>query len=223
MGISRLPPRALSFSSDHDGSSFRLNLSIKQPGELGRPSAPYPCLGTVSFNMPDCLRSLFCAGSTERTVDDSELGVTLPNQVDLPARPVAVQPEALGAVAVPEQRYGMFTFVDKPDDEDDVIDIVAVHGLGGHYEKTWTPNSETPQQQNWLKDLLPSRVPNARVMSFGYNSAVAFSKSVGDISTFAEQLLNKVIQKRRKLRNRRRPIVFVCHSLGGIVLKRVRN
>ena len=42
---------------------------------------------------------------------------------------------------------------------------MAVHGLNGHREKTWTVNNV-----NWLCDLLPSEVPNARIMSWGYDA-----------------------------------------------------
>ncbi len=43
--------------------------------------------------------------------------------------------------------------------------IVAVHGLNGHREKTWTVNNV-----NWLCDFLPSDVPNARILSWGYDA-----------------------------------------------------
>jgi hypothetical protein len=120
-----------------------------------------------------------------------------------------------------KERFGLFTF---HEGEESFIDIIAVHGLGGHYEDTWTwtpkkKNSGT--ECNWLKDLLPDEIPNARIMSFGYNSEVALSKSIGDIDTFADQLLNRVLLERPSEQQRRRPIIFVCHSLGGIVVKKV--
>jgi hypothetical protein len=120
------------------------------------------------------------------------------------------------------EQYGLFPF--QPESAESFVDIFAVHGLGGHYEDTWTwtpanPKSDTPC--NWLKDLLPAEIPNARIMSFGYNSAVARSRSIGDISTFAEQLVQLVRLERHSDRQRRRPIIFVCHSLGGIIVKKV--
>ncbi|SLM38624.1 Tetratricopeptide-like helical domain [Lasallia pustulata] len=48
---------------------------------------------------------------------------------------------------------------------DPTLDIVAVHGLNGHHEKTWTTNNV-----NWLRDLLPSDIPNARILSWGYDA-----------------------------------------------------
>jgi len=43
--------------------------------------------------------------------------------------------------------------------------IVAIHGLNGHREKTWTVGGV-----NWLRDLLPSDIPNARILSWGYDA-----------------------------------------------------
>jgi alpha-beta hydrolase superfamily lysophospholipase len=44
--------------------------------------------------------------------------------------------------------------------------IVAVHGLNGHSEKTWTADNGI----NWLRDLLPEDLPNARIFSWGYDA-----------------------------------------------------
>lgn len=70
--------------------------------------------------------------------------------------------------------------------------IVAVHGLGGHYEHTWTHENG----QWWLKDFLPNQISNARILSYGYNAAVAFSKSISTIENCARQLLNKIRNER---------------------------
>lgn len=46
-----------------------------------------------------------------------------------------------------------------------ICSIVAVHGLNGHREETWTVNGV-----NWLRDLLPTDIPNARICSWGYDA-----------------------------------------------------
>jgi hypothetical protein len=43
-----------------------------------------------------------------------------------------------------------------------------VHGLNGHCEKTW----------NWLRDLLPHDLPNARILSWGYDANTHSSSRV---------------------------------------------
>ncbi|KAI1372213.1 hypothetical protein F4677DRAFT_463534, partial [Hypoxylon crocopeplum] len=98
------------------------------------------------------------------------------------------------------------------------IDIVAVHGLNPldnplHAESTWTSEGRL-----WLRDFLPKRIPNARILLFGYNSSVAFRASTAGITEQAENLLNHVEAARTMDHNR--PLVFICHSLGGIVVKR---
>ncbi len=117
-------------------------------------------------------------------------------------------------------QYGMFIFQNKPSDESKVVDIVAVHGLNGHYQKTWT-QATSQGEVNWLQDLLPQQVPSARIMSYSYNSAVILSKAAAGIKTFAEQLLEDLIAWRITPCEQNRPIIFICHSLGGIVFKQV--
>jgi hypothetical protein len=48
--------------------------------------------------------------------------------------------------------------------------VVFVHGLTGDREKTWTARGAS---EPWTKALLPSELPTARVLTFGYNAYVA--------------------------------------------------
>lgn len=123
------------------------------------------------------------------------------------------------ALARPE--YGIHTLVARDPLAIGVTDIVAVHGLNGHYEKSWT---EEVSQYNWLRDTFTSSVGTltARVMSFYYNAKVQYSKSTADIFDFADQLLECLLMERQTETEKSRPIVFICHSLGGIVFKQVR-
>lgn len=51
----------------------------------------------------------------------------------------------------------------------DQTSIIFVHGLTGDREKTWTAkNAAAP----WPCSLLPSKVSNARVLTFGYDAYV---------------------------------------------------
>lgn len=72
----------------------------------------------------------------------------------------------------------------------------------------------------WLRDFVPTSIPEARILTYGYNSGVAFSSSASDITDYARDLLER-IRARRKRSTRERLIIFVCHSLGGIVFKKV--
>jgi hypothetical protein len=52
------------------------------------------------------------------------------------------------------------------------LSIVAVHGLNGHATRTWTTEKT---KKFWLRDpdLLPANLKSARILTFGYNAAVA--------------------------------------------------
>ena len=113
--------------------------------------------------------------------------------------------------------YGLFELANDPDTSTSV-DVIAVHGLQGHPFATWTHDDGNL----WLKDDLPGDVPSARILSFGYDSNIAFSRSVVTVEDIASQLLNDLYNEREKDEAiaAKRPIVFVCHSLGGIVVKK---
>jgi hypothetical protein len=97
------------------------------------------------------------------------------------------------------------------------VDIVFVHGLTGDRDRTWTKNETL-----WPKSLLTREIPNARVMTYGYDAY--FIRRQGPIVNHrlrdhAVDLLNALASTREKDDAERRPIVFVVHSLGGLVCK----
>ena len=104
--------------------------------------------------------------------------------------------------------------------------VVAVHGLDllgkpGHAYNTWTykKNKKDEAGHLWLRDFLPTppRPPKLRVLLFGYNSSAALKASTVGVAGASSNLLDQLRYKR--LDHQDRPIVFVCHSLGGIVVK----
>lgn len=123
-----------------------------------------------------------------------------------------------------KERWGLFVLEPQDDNDPEAIDIVALHGLNGHWEKTWQSDKSTSKGGGamWLRDFLPQQIPHARIMSFGYDSVLLFSKSTSDVGTFAEQLLESLLSMRMNVPETR-PIIFICHSLGGIVVKKVSS
>ena len=103
------------------------------------------------------------------------------------------------------------------------VDIVFVHGLNGHPEGTWTSEEK---KVFWPAQLLPSTVmeEKARILVYGYNADVTSSFADGasrdKVHNHAEQLVAVLSASRQKERAMERPIIFVAHSLGGIVVKR---
>lgn len=101
------------------------------------------------------------------------------------------------------------------------VDIVAVHGLGGHYKDTWTSDNGA----FWLKDFLPKQLSDSnittRIFSYGYNAETLVTSSGLDIVDVARNLLHRIRLERESTAESRRPIVFIAHSLGGIIVKKV--
>ncbi|CCA76182.1 hypothetical protein PIIN_10175, partial [Serendipita indica DSM 11827] len=99
---------------------------------------------------------------------------------------------------------------------DPVVDIVAIHGLEGHREKTWT----TADKICWLRDLLPLDLPNVRILSYGYDADIRSRECVSTqtIGRHADGLAHALARIRKDAP--RRPIIFIAHNVGGIILKR---
>ena len=76
--------------------------------------------------------------------------------------------------------------------------VVAVHGLGGDFYRTW--RAEVPSDMLWLSQLLPHELPRAQVYSFGYDSSPTFSQSVTGIRDSATGLLNHLALVVEKVR-----------------------
>ena len=74
----------------------------------------------------------------------------------------------------------------------------------------------------WPEDLLKEDFPRARVMTFGYNTSITqgyYAAHQGNIFSHARDLLYKLEAKRRNAA--KRDLVFIAHSLGGILVKEV--
>ncbi|KAK2003034.1 hypothetical protein LX36DRAFT_175858 [Colletotrichum falcatum] len=109
---------------------------------------------------------------------------------------------------------------------DAVADVVLVHGLNGDPEKTWT--SSGAKGVFWPADLLPQSLGKTRanILVYGYNADVYTSgkgsKSASDnfISQHAQTLVINLTLYRKSERTSKNPIIFVAHSLGGLLVKR---
>ncbi|KAK0706164.1 hypothetical protein B0T26DRAFT_788792 [Lasiosphaeria miniovina] len=105
-----------------------------------------------------------------------------------------------------------------PEDETARVraDIVLVAGLGGHYIKSW----EAADGCAWPWHLLPSKVHDIRVRSFRYTTTIYGTTSKAGIRAHATDLLSKLYDDREEDEAAMiRPIIFVGHSLGGIIIK----
>lgn len=128
--------------------------------------------------------------------------------------------KAQEAVSEEEMPVGLIQLWPDPEIEDVThiptdVDLIAIHGLGGHAVKTWTDGNKF-----WLRDFLPLNFPQVRVLTFGFDSSFVFNASKASIPDIAIQLLSGIQQlRKRKAEATDRKLIFICHGTGGIVFK----
>ena len=144
-------------------------------------------------------------------------------------------------------RISGMTKLFEPPVENVLADVVFVHGPQGHpletsrYKTATRPSSqpfsaskflrlsnakvpvEEPSRNSgyWPMDLLPSDLQNTRILTYGYDSKVtqafAAPTSQNHIHRHGKSFLQALGRWRKGCQNR--PIIFVAHSLGGLVVK----
>lgn len=75
----------------------------------------------------------------------------------------------------------------------------------------------------WLRDFLPEAIPVARVLTFGYDASASSFYSAGcaeAIQKHAHTLVASLQADRSIEGCDDRPIIFICHGLGGILVKK---
>ncbi|KAL6879276.1 hypothetical protein J3F83DRAFT_295651 [Trichoderma novae-zelandiae] len=89
---------------------------------------------------------------------------------------------------------------------------------------TFTPSQKNDGQVGsvfWPVDLISKECPNSRILMFGYDSKVTkYSRGAinwNSILSHSKDLLFALLRERRS----NRPLVFVAHSLGGVVVKQM--
>src|SRR5690349_5435675 len=107
-----------------------------------------------------------------------------------------------------------------PDQGNVEIDIVAVPGLGADPSRSF--GSETPRGLNWLSDEregIRSDIPKSRVLLYHYDSrwlgAQAKEQTIYNVAIL---LLESIVEKRKGKDEVARPLVFLAHSMGGLVV-----
>ncbi|RWA14940.1 hypothetical protein EKO27_g228 [Xylaria grammica] len=110
-----------------------------------------------------------------------------------------------------------------------ILDICFVHGFTGHPERTWRSKKRTASAKTSIEkfskraklDLLPDVIPHGRVLTFGYDTNIRHSLNgpisrnrLGDHATDFLSALDGC-----RFQCPRRPLIFVAHSLGGLLVK----
>ena len=100
------------------------------------------------------------------------------------------------------------------------VDIVFVHGLNpkgteNHARQTWTQDGGT----FWPEMLLPQEIPSARILLFSYISCTLSHASSAHVASHARSLCDRLKNHRSAENEVHRPLVFIAHSLGGLLVK----
>lgn len=120
--------------------------------------------------------------------------------------------------ALKKNTYGLNTLVAPAFS---IADIVFVHGLGGGSVSTWTmsqdPNKFWPER--WLG--ADPAFENVRIHTFGYNASWGKrKKNPLDVHAYGQSLIEE-LKCHPAVSRTDTPIVFVGHSMGGLVIKKV--
>lgn len=93
-------------------------------------------------------------------------------------------------------------------------DIIAITGLAGHAFGSWAASPHM-----WLRDFLPSDIPGARVLLYGYDSNLAGNQSRNILFDFSNNFVAKLYTMRSLSRSEDRPMILIGHSLGCLIIK----
>ncbi|VDK86926.1 unnamed protein product [Litomosoides sigmodontis] len=111
----------------------------------------------------------------------------------------------------------------RPDDnQSPIIDLVLIHGMRGSVFWTWREKdspSKAPRTRCWPRTWLPQDVPiPMRILAIDYlSSLVHFVGVVETVSTRAQKFAADL--KTAGVGDR--PVLFICHSMGGLLVKRI--
>ncbi|KAL3428598.1 hypothetical protein BDV09DRAFT_201434 [Aspergillus tetrazonus] len=108
-----------------------------------------------------------------------------------------------------------FTQLYAPREKPVVADIIAIAGLDGHAYGSWQGRGNLGRM--WLRDFLSKDLPQCRTMIYGYNSKLS-SHGVDTILDYGRELMGEIKQVRNTKELQQRPLFFVAHSFGGIIL-----
>ncbi|KAI5460176.1 hypothetical protein BGZ63DRAFT_512083, partial [Mariannaea sp. PMI_226] len=118
--------------------------------------------------------------------------------------------------SVPEihdpSKIGLKVLHDCPDA---TVDICFIHGLTGDRESDWTAEG---QSMPWPQTLLPSKVEDARILSYGYR--ITLTETHGPSFQYhSMNLLVSLADDRSACDATYRPLIFVAHGAGGLLIK----
>ncbi|KAH7304158.1 hypothetical protein B0I35DRAFT_484642 [Stachybotrys elegans] len=204
-------------SSDWSSKVYRLR---KLPTCVSSPQEAARLLGEALAIDPE----LIVVCSLAKTADSWE---TVPSRVatvqlkTLPQRlreqPECDEWELASHKLILDTHFRGLTALNDVDPNKHHSDCIAISGLSSHPFGSWQPHGPNKSYM-WIRDELPASVPGVRYILYGYDSALTTGSSFQSISDIGLGFVHQLRAGGWNLASSK-PIIFLAHSLGGLVLK----
>ncbi|KAH0527489.1 hypothetical protein TsFJ059_002489 [Trichoderma semiorbis] len=159
-----------------------------------------------------------CSNNKQETVALVEFGGRVPDFLSaLDANPLEDWQVEMGDVDINfDQHFFGFTQLYTPKaDKPVTADIIAITGLDGHAYGSWRGKGNLGRM--WLRHFLSKDLPYCRTMTYGYNSKLS-ARGIDTIMDYSRGLMEALKKIRNTEELRQRPLFFIAHSFGGIIL-----
>ncbi|GFP58624.1 kinesin light chain [Trichoderma asperellum] len=159
-----------------------------------------------------------CSNNAQERVALVEFGGRVPDFLSaLVANPLEDWEVEMGDVDINfDQHFFGFTQLYTPKaDKPVTADIIAMTGLDGHAYGSWRGKGNLGRM--WLRHFLSQDLPYCRTMTYGYNSKLS-TRGNDTIMDYSRGLMEALKKIRNTEELRQRPLFFIAHSFGGIIL-----
>ncbi|KAH7079953.1 hypothetical protein BKA63DRAFT_231448 [Paraphoma chrysanthemicola] len=112
--------------------------------------------------------------------------------------------------------HGFTQLYPTADDTKVRADIIAITGMDGHAYGSWM-SREGNNSAMWLRDFLARDLPDCRTMIYGYHSKL-LDTNVNQLKEYGRSFFAELEKIRDTTELQRRPLIFICHSYGGVLL-----
>ncbi|KAF2973525.1 hypothetical protein GQX73_g157 [Xylaria multiplex] len=130
---------------------------------------------------------------------------------------IPIQVPEPGNYLVLDTHFSGMTIMNDVDHLSHMYDCIAISGLASHPFGSWQPKVGD-RAFMWIRDALPKHIYGIRAVIYGYETKLAKSRSFERIKDLASKLITFLTTYGWGSRSSK-PVIFLAHSLGGLVLR----